>query len=497
MAKSKNDPGRGGDAAKQDQTQNAPTPKTGPETDSDTTGVETSGPWATAETSSKDAPAGTYGVSPVDEGTHPAGESPSSHSEDGPPGDVGADSPADEYGITPAEGWDSETVADRTAGYGQVGMDDTGTARDDSSAAAEDTLAATDDTPLATAGTDSLPPEATPAAALGDAEPVRETVVKHKGAFLPMVLGGIVAAALGFAAAHFGEGRLPFMPAPEPDPFVAETENRLTQQDERVAGLDARLQETQSALDRIDLDSVSEAVGALGPRLDTLESRMTELEKQPLEQAVSPEAIAAYERELASLRDSLEAQRAAVEQSRAEIEAIAQTARQSEQSAAQQAQLAEQRVALAELTAALQAGQPYEEPLRELLESGAAVPSVLTQADEEGIPTPAQLAAEYPDAARDALRAARIEEDTSGGVAAFLRTQLGARSVTPQLGDDADAILSRAEAAVQRGNLQQALDEMAALPEAAQAEMADWVAMARARVEALDAVSALAGELNE
>ncbi|SDX87628.1 COG4223 family protein [Citreimonas salinaria] len=482
------------------------------------------------ETAKDAAPNDTYGLAPIDDGEHPAAESPDRHSEDGPPGDVGTDAPVDEYGITPAEGRGAEALggdlsadtaaedtlplgadtlgaSDETIGAWDNTLPPAGGSRNTS----EDTLGATDDTPLAAAGDDSLPPEATPAAALGDPVPVRETVVKHKGGFVPMVLGGIVAAALGFAAARYGEGGLPFMPAPEPDPFIAETESRLTQQDERVAGLDERLQEMQGALDQIDVDSVVGAVDALVPRIDTLaegqqtlierldalEARMTQLEKQPMEQAVSPEAIAAYESELASLRDSLEAQRAEVERSRAEIESIAQTARQSEESAARQAQLAEQRATLAELIAALQAGRFYEEPLNALLESGVAVPTALTEVDEEGIPTPAQLVAEYPDAARDALRAARVEEDTAGGVRAFLRNQLGARSVTPQLGDDADAILSRAEAAVRRGNLEQALAEIEKLPEPAQAEMADWVAMARTRAEALDAASGLSRELNE
>ncbi|WP_375258259.1 COG4223 family protein [Citreimonas sp.] len=492
MAKSKNDPNRD-DAEKQDETQATPADKAEPQTDTETATGDAPGPWGKDDTAG-DAPADSYGLTPRDDGTHPAAESPDGHSEDGPPGDLEKDVPVDEYGITPPDGSDAN---DRAEGPETVGAD---------------TLSASDDTPLATAGDDSLPPEATPAAALGTPpEPVRETVVKHRGGFVPMVLGGIVAAALGFAAAQYGEGRLPFMPAPEPDPFIAETEARLTQQDEQVSGLDARLQETQAALDRIDVDTVAGAVEALVPqvetlaqgqqsltdRLDTLETRMTELEKQPMEQAVSPEAIAAYERELASLRESLDAQRTEVEQSRAEIEAIAETARQSEQSAARQAQLAEQRATLAELTAALQSGQSYEEPLSELRDSGVTVPEPLAQVDEAGIPTPAQLAAEYPDAARDALRAARLEEESGGGVGAFFRTQLGARSVTPQEGDDADAILSRAEAAVQRGNLEQALDEIATLPEAAQAEMADWVEMARVRLEALNAVSGLASELNE
>jgi hypothetical protein len=51
----------------------------------------------------------------------------------------------------------------------------------------------------------------------------------------------------------------------------------------------------------------------------------------------------------------------------------------------------------------------------------------------------------------------------------------------PREGDDPDAILSRVQAAVSSGDLETALAEISALPEGAQAEMADWIADAEAR----------------
>jgi len=77
-----------------------------------------------------------------------------------------------------------------------------------------------------------------------------------------------------------------------------------------------------------------------------------------------------------------------------------------------------------------------------------------------------------------------------------LQRQLGARSVEPREGNDPDAILSRAEAALINGHLPQALAEIAALPDEAQAEMGNWVTLATIRAAALSAAAALAQSLN-
>ena len=59
------------------------------------------------------------------------------------------------------------------------------------------------------------------------------------------------------------------------------------------------------------------------------------------------------------------------------------------------------------------------------------------------------------------------------------------------LGDDADAVLSRAGAAVAEGRIEAALTELSALPEAARDAMSDWIAGAQARVGAEAAVTRL------
>ena len=68
--------------------------------------------------------------------------------------------------------------------------------------------------------------------------------------------------------------------------------------------------------------------------------------------------------------------------------------------------------------------------------------------------------------------------------------------MAPREGDDPDAILSRAEAALIAGDVPTALKELDALPEAAQSALVDWVSKARTRQAAIEAADALAQSLN-
>ncbi len=123
------------------------------------------------------------------------------------------------------------------------------------------------------------------------------------------------------------------------------------------------------------------------------------------------------------------------------------------------------------------------------------MPEIVSAHAETGLPTLASLTETFPEAARAALEAA-LRAQSGGGLAdgfwSFLRIQTGARSLTPQDGDDADAVLSRAEAALRAGDLAAALAELAALPSEAQTALAPWVAEAEDHRAAAAAIAALA-----
>ncbi|AWX92777.1 hypothetical protein DPM13_05185 [Paracoccus mutanolyticus] len=79
-----------------------------------------------------------------------------------------------------------------------------------------------------------------------------------------------------------------------------------------------------------------------------------------------------------------------------------------------------------------------------------------------------------------------------GLIGNFLRVQTGARSVEPREGSDPDAILSRANAAVEAGAIATALDEIATLPQSGQNAMKSWTDRARIWVDANTALAELA-----
>ena len=66
---------------------------------------------------------------------------------------------------------------------------------------------------------------------------------------------------------------------------------------------------------------------------------------------------------------------------------------------------------------------------------------------------------------------------------AFLRTQMQARSLTPQEGSTPDAVLSRAEAALGGGDVAATLAELDALPAEGRAAMQGWIDEARIRAD--------------
>ena len=128
----------------------------------------------------------------------------------------------------------------------------------------------------------------------------------------------------------------------------------------------------------------------------------------------------------------------------------------------------------------------------DLAAAGIEVPEVL----KGEIPRLVQLRAEFPAAARAGLRASldavAESEGTMGLIGNFLRVQTGARSVEPREGSDPDAILSRANAAVEAGAIATALDEIATLPQSGQNAMKSWTDRARIWVDANTALAELA-----
>jgi hypothetical protein len=309
---------------------------------------------------------------------------------------------------------------------------------------------------------------------------------------------------VGFGAAQYANGAWPFQRAEQGPSETERLARAVAAQAERLAAVEAQTERLASDLAQLPpppdisplasgLDEVGARLEGLSSRLDGLEQRLADLENRPLADAgASAEAVAAYERELAAMRQMLEEELARIRQEKDSVQ-------EEQTSAAEQARQVLQQAALASLRAAIADGAPFDAPLQELAATGVEVPRALAALAAEGVPTLATLQAQFPKAARAALAAAIRAEADQGRIdrfTAFLRTQLGARSLEPREGDDPDAVLSRAEAALRKGNLARALSELEALPEAGREIMADWVEAASRRLQAERAVADLAARLN-
>ena len=212
---------------------------------------------------------------------------------------------------------------------------------------------------------------------------------------------------------------------------------------------------------RAELDGLRAEVGALGNQTSALAARLEEV-------------ATTAERSI----EAAEARVAAIEADATDALGAAQTASD-----------------VAELRAALAAGQPFAEVAERIEATTAApLPEGIAAAAASGAPTAAALRDSFPEAAHAAIRASIIASAGEGILArsrAYLGAQIASRSLTPQPGMTPDAILSRMEEHLRRGELQAALDEAENLPSEAAAAMGGWLAGARLRLAAETGAAAL------
>lgn len=323
--------------------------------------------------------------------------------------------------------------------------------------------------------------------------------------FAGLLMGGAIAAALGFGAARYPD-QWPFASTAEVDPV----QTALSSLDERMSGVESRSNENAGAVTALkadngldllrgemggELDQVKAQFDALSARLTKLENRVHTVEKLPQGAGMEAAAAAAtaYERELQQMRQMLDAELAKIGTAREDAKSL-------EISAAETAKAAAARAAMSRVMAALQTGQPFEDALFDVSQNaGVEAPSVLSASASEGVATLTALQEGFPAVARRALDASirsAVGDGKMDRVTAFFRTQLGTRSLSPQEGDDPDAILSRAEAALKDGRLAAVLSELETMPDAGKPALDAWLKQAKARHDALEAGQALAQQVN-
>lgn len=329
-------------------------------------------------------------------------------------------------------------------------------------------------------------PEAEPEPVASAPEPEEK-----KSGFVPLLLGGVIAAGIGYAVPTF------LMPQENAavvalQAQVAALEANLAAADASAAAAQGQAQQASDAVAAImmpDLTPLEQAGADMTAQLVQIEARMAALENRPV-----GDNSGITEGDFANLSALLAEQQAASAALTAEMERMAALQAEgfanAETEALNAARAAQTAAALQVVRTALDTGEPFDAALSNL----ENVPDALVAVATDGVATAQSLQDAFPDLSRAALakaRTAAAEGDAAGSIMAFVQKQVGARSVTPREGDDPDAVLSRAEAAVRSADWTSALAEITALPDVAQAPLADWSANAQTRAAALAALSDL------
>ncbi len=347
---------------------------------------------------------------------------------------------------------------------------------------ASDTETVIDDQPAAPDAPPPIPPQ---------------TAEQRGPGFVPLVLGGLIAGAIGYAIPTF---------------FMSDTAVELdTARIEAVEAELAALRDaapaggTEDGAAPIDLSSIEATQADLAARLDNLTTRVAALEGSAAsgtaagastantntggdQLAARVEALAS---DVAALSQTVEgngAEIAGLSDLPARLDALeAELAalRSETTSVEDEAQALAREAARNQLVLAIDSGLPFAEPLSVLGDA----PDALVAVAESGVATAAALSSDFPALARDALSEARAGETVEGGLGSLAGRFLNSRSLEPREGNDPDAILSRAEAAMRAGDVDTALAELSELPEAARAPFADWIARAEARRDAQAALN--------
>ncbi len=317
----------------------------------------------------------------------------------------------------------------------------------------------------------------------------------------PLVFGGLAAGAIGFLTATFAvPDGWPNPPAdtsgldPEVVAQIESLSGELAALSERIESLpEATVAETVdltpviSRLETLEGDAsvLRDTLSAIEASSSELAARVDEIAERPA--IVSPDGSAAMEAQLETFRRDLDA---VTEAARAEIEEAQARANQIEADAAAAAAEAARTAALAQVRASLEDGSPFDAPLSDL----GDVPEALSSVAADGVTPLSDLQDQFPVAARATLQETEtVTADASATdrLTSFLRRHTNARSLAPREGDDVDAILSRAEAALAAGDVEVALIELKGLPEGASGPMQGWIDIAQARADAVAAMNAM------
>ena len=323
---------------------------------------------------------------------------------------------------------------------------------------------------------------------------------------LLLVGGGVLAGSIGFFAAILFE----YFDTSDPLAPLLHAQNELY---EKLETQSAQIDSIKSRPVLVDLSGPLSALGitvkrqnmdikallaAHADQFEAMSQRIDLLEERPITEGVSLLDIASYERQLAQLQDDVSKvanyATSKIEQAEAMAEVLeTKTVKLSTNGRAISA--------LKNIWVAVESGVGFDGPLVELTAvTDLEVDPSLVENAPMGIVSLLVLQSQFPAAARAALKLARQEKGPEEGenrILAFLKAQLGVRSLMAKDGASADAILSRALVAVDRGNFELALSEISELPNSSQVALQSWSKAAVQRLIVLTELQKLTNALTD
>lgn len=349
------------------------------------------------------------------------------------------------------------------------------------------------------------------------------------GSFVLLLAGGAIAAALGYYAA--------LQTVAPPQDYTAEIQRmqagfdaRIAELEQKNAAMAAQIQSAAATDPASDLQALKAAIASnlenltdrLGLTETQLQTAVAELEAIKSKLAsnlvttggelndAAKNLIARYGSEIEALKSKIDEQIRMNADLAEKLQQVANTAAtQLTEAREKAASLADSAVnsvknadismAMTRLQAAIDTGKAYADLLVQIAKDAAVdIPDALLNPSHDGVSPLLKLQQDFPDAARKGLKAsikATAGEGIGDKLVAFVQAQIGARSLEEKPGDDPDAVLSRAQGALNRGELAAAVDLIHQLPAEGIAAMSDWLAQADMRLAAYQALETFSQSL--
>ncbi|SMF66898.1 inner membrane protein [Azospirillum oryzae] len=340
-----------------------------------------------------------------------------------------------------------------------------------------------------------------------DAEPARPTIAPTPSYLDEPRSGGGFATALSVVALLVGAAALSepwWGPALPGWPSTSASSTASTGAAPADPALKSQIQQIADRVNKLEQRPAAAgntaSNGGNGADLSALTQRIDALEKRPTASADAGDArkeladrIAALEQKVSAVSGNSQA----AQELRSEVEQLKQQVTSVNQAVSerQDAATAAQALVLAagQLRASLSGGQPFQQDLQavralNISDAGVTQPlDAVAPYAAKGIPTRAQLTDRFQPLAGEIVRA-----DIRGEGNSWIDTAVGKLStlVTVRqegggvVGTTANAIVARAEAALNEGNLAKAVEELSALQGPAAQTAAPWLADAKARLAA-------------